>query len=72
MFRNRRFESVSWALRVGLGAGVKLRLPDLRRRINLSKDWHNHMVSIVSRHHRCLPGHRMRVSDARRGLHRPG
>jgi hypothetical protein len=70
MFLNGRFESVSWTLRVGLGAGIKLRIPDLRRRIDLSKEWHNHMVRIVSRR-RYLPGHQMRVSDARRGLRRP-
>ena len=65
MFEHKHLQSVWWQLRVGLGVGVKLRLPALSGRLT-RKAWHNRAVRVVSQRHRYLPGHRMRTGDGNR------
>ena len=66
MSRNSRLESPWWALRIGVGIGVKLRKNALEERQQSSKKWHNRQIRVGSAPHRYVPGHGARTSDSRR------
>lgn len=70
MLLNRDLESVWWALRIGLGGGVKLKVAAIEREQNSSKDWQGQAARGVSRRHRYLHGHRTRATNSHSGLHR--